>query len=1004
MKIKSRRLKSNRGNQGEMYVRNNYRSYNDISSGLNSMDFYQQHQSYSIYSKYKYINSSVKRPMRSNDRRKNSRSISPVLGSEEYMTKKIEQTSAIIMRQLLNPNEQTSECINRSSRENEKGRLKSQTRNEAVESMSPTNNYCNKSKTKKSAIYNIDEIQEKIMNHITKLNDGKKKNLINSNMSGYDAVIEQIQKQKRLEISRALRAMCSHSKERKETSDFINSIIPDIGIKIEDLPHDLIEELRNTLDTDPEWYSNDLYYNNPSTDEFSLGSNDIYTDNSVGKFNDLALKTKPTQIIVKSEPAEFDILCKENGQNSRQTNDNIVNKLNSNNVDKLINSNNNYTPNKDDNIITNSKNDSEITAVTVKKEICEQPESEYSDNTYKENQENSTIINVMNGEICQDSEYEYGNYSLQTSSDAEKNEESSITEADCLKLNKTNLPRSFVKTKTCDATEENDNEKDNTELTQRGLLLSVEKSDKQIIQNKTERNTIKNDIVISVSNTSTQTGEQYETHCAKKCIDHLLTSCYQQTPKNISEAINRMLEIDECVLKLTNYRQSLFTNLNSVGEIDVMETNSLPSVANNAAMHRNFNETNCNKESSTQSMQILSKKHKKRKKKLADLNSVNEISNCEQPDTNCISQKNSFEKDSEIEYEVKPLTGKFKVPNKNAQKCFTKRKKSADIVDSFNLNSKHSEIKKQSSLDFKGIRNQPKHLQLLDLHEKILVVKVADKLLVAGTESGKIIFCCLETGHYSKILHICHVPITSLLFWKHSHNTTYMYVGSFDTTLKVYSLHNYSNIETVPLDDRIQCMECSWGYIFIGCIGGSLLRYTLKKKVVEFGDKYSHNSILVLKATQEGARRVLLIGSRNSPVCIRDAMTGLYMRTMEDVISPTVYSLILNKSLLYCGTTNHDILVYSFHDGKLIHRYKATDSKGIGCMKIDRNLLFASCHNGNIYVYDIKDNTFISSIQGPGGVILSMEVFENQVIIGTMSFKFISLLIPQHIQQRKICN
>lgn len=82
---------------------------------------------------------------------------------------------------------------------------------------------------------------------------------------------------------------------------------------------------------------------------------------------------------------------------------------------------------------------------------------------------------------------------------------------------------------------------------------------------------------------------------------------------------------------------------------------------------------------------------------------------------------------------------------------------------------------------------------------------------------------------------------------------------------------------------------------------------------MEFEDKYSNDSILVLKATQEGARRVLLIGSRNSPVCIRDAMTGLYMRTMEDVVSPTVYSLILEKNLLYCGTTNHDILVYSFH-------------------------------------------------------------------------------------------
>lgn len=67
-----------------------------------------------------------------------------------------------------------------------------------------------------------------------------------------------------------------------------------------------------------------------------------------------------------------------------------------------------------------------------------------------------------------------------------------------------------------------------------------------------------------------------------------------------------------------------------------------------------------------------------------------------------------------------------------------------------------------------------------------------------------------------------------------------------------------------------------------------------------------------MKATKEGARKVLLVATRNSAVSVRDAMSGLYMRSMETPFLPTVYTLILEDNLVYCGTSQHDILVYTF--------------------------------------------------------------------------------------------
>lgn len=90
---------------------------------------------------------------------------------------------------------------------------------------------------------------DKILNYISNLNHGRKVNLICSTSSGYDNAIEQIQKQRRLEITKALREMCS-SQTVENCEATIHSVIPDFGLKIEDLPLEVIQQLSSTLDLD----------------------------------------------------------------------------------------------------------------------------------------------------------------------------------------------------------------------------------------------------------------------------------------------------------------------------------------------------------------------------------------------------------------------------------------------------------------------------------------------------------------------------------------------------------------------------------------------------------------------------------------------------------------------------------------------------------------------------------------------------------------------------------
>lgn len=89
----------------------------------------------------------------------------------------------------------------------------------------------------------------------------------------------------------------------------------------------------------------------------------------------------------------------------------------------------------------------------------------------------------------------------------------------------------------------------------------------------------------------------------------------------------------------------------------------------------------------------------------------------------------------------------------------------------------------------------------------------------------------------------------------------------------------------------------------------------IKANSIQFSDK----SVLALKATNEGPRRVLIVASRSQPITIRDAQSGLFLRTICGQKSHTVYSLMRDHNLIYCGTSSTSILVFDFTVRRDIH-------------------------------------------------------------------------------------
>lgn len=71
-------------------------------------------------------------------------------------------------------------------------------------------------------------------------------------------------------------------------------------------------------------------------------------------------------------------------------------------------------------------------------------------------------------------------------------------------------------------------------------------------------------------------------------------------------------------------------------------------------------------------------------------------------------------------------------------------------------------------------------------------------------------------------------------------------------------------------------------------------------------------SVMVITAAKEGPRKILIIAPRSSHITIRDAITGLLLRTIEIQFKLTIYSLCRDNSLFHCGTNQNELISFNY--------------------------------------------------------------------------------------------
>ncbi|XP_044598268.1 serine-rich adhesin for platelets-like isoform X2 [Cotesia glomerata] len=299
--------------------------------------------------------------------------------------------------------------------------------------------------------------------------------------------------------------------------------------------------------------------------------------------------------------------------------------------------------------------------------------------------------------------------------------------------------------------------------------------------------------------------------------------------------------------------------------------------------------------------------------------------------------------------------------------------------------------------------SEPRRTQYTVHKGPILDIKVFGDSFLAASEDGAIYrysqrsngILNIYKGHEAAVtcLYVHEVPVPG------STNKRWnLFSGSLDATLRCYDIMSGTlNRNVAQVGSPVQCMDEAWGSIFIGTKSGHISRYDIKsgclrEEKLDFSDK----PVLALRASTEGVRKVLIVASRNQPITIRDAQNGLFLRTISGQRNHTVYSLLRDRNLVYCGTSNTSIPVFDFISGEQVMQFTA--GVGIVCMRLYKQLLFAGCYDGNIYVFDTKEPKLLCSIPGPGNMLLSMEIVDDEIIAGSKDRRLHAWQMPDQIR------
>lgn len=272
----------------------------------------------------------------------------------------------------------------------------------------------------------------------------------------------------------------------------------------------------------------------------------------------------------------------------------------------------------------------------------------------------------------------------------------------------------------------------------------------------------------------------------------------------------------------------------------------------------------------------------------------------------------------------------------------------------------------------------------------VLCLKVVGKFCYAGNRDGELLKYFVNTGEIVTTLRGHTAGINSIILYR-----KWVITGSCDNTIRCFSAETDKQLYCTEIGCPVQSMDERNGFLYAGTKFGFVFIYSLQKEsFISVGEPLNLTdcNILAIKAAKEGARNIIIVAARGQPITVRDASSGLLLRTFTWCATVYCLQLFRESPLVYCGTNSKSVVVTDFTTGE--SKFDCNTGKGVVQIIFAHGLMFTACYDGNVYVYDVQAETLVACIPVCKQMLLCMDILKNKIIVSTSGSEVKSIPFP----------
>ncbi|XP_054826693.1 zinc finger protein 106 [Eublepharis macularius] len=208
-----------------------------------------------------------------------------------------------------------------------------------------------------------------------------------------------------------------------------------------------------------------------------------------------------------------------------------------------------------------------------------------------------------------------------------------------------------------------------------------------------------------------------------------------------------------------------------------------------------------------------------------------------------------------------------------------------------------------------------------------------------------------------------------------------LYSGSSDHSINCYNIKTRERIDQFKLDDRILCLHSRWKILYAGLANGSVVTFNIKNnKQGDTFECHGPRAISCLATAQEGARRLLIVGSYDCTISVRDARNGLLLRTLEGH-SKTVLCMKVVNDLVFSGSSDQSVHAHNIHTGELVRIYKG-HNHAVTVVNILGKVMVTACLDKFVRVYELQSHDRLQVYGGHSDMIMCMTIHKSMIYTG----------------------